>query len=136
MMTTIVESCKEFGLAVSENKAETMSMSVRGEQPKEEARDQAARKMYAQTHEFVGLESSIAENPNVIIEVSWRCRLSWWRIKRYRTGFYDPPSAPFELKIRMQIQIKVEVIDTLQHWSVTCTTLKLHYKSPSAGCCA
>ena len=102
MMGVIVVVGAEFGLTVSEDNTEIMSLRAKW-MPESTAifSVEASSHVYNQTNEFVYLGGNVNQNDDLYIEVGRRIRNAWCNFRKYTLTLYDRPSAPLELKIRM-----------------------------------
>lgn len=124
MMAVIIEFCKEFGLNVSKKKTETMFMPARGEELDKlevsaagqehthiEQRGCAPWKLHHRETEPHHGGCNPALTPNIT---------SWCFTLQEGASYYDRPSVPLGLKIRM---LKADVIDTFLYGCIAWTTL-------------
>ena len=104
MMGVMEVMCAAFGLTASKAKTEIMCLRAKG-MPESTATFsvEAADQVYNQTNEYVYLEGSINQNPDLSIEVDRRVRNAWCSFRKYTLELYDRPSAPLELKIRDEV---------------------------------
>ena len=125
MMGVIVVVCAAFGLIVSEAKTEIMCLRATG-MPESTATFsvEAAGQVCNQTNEFVYLGGNVNHNGHLSIEVDRRVRNAWCSFRKYTLELYDRPSAPLELKIRMQ---RAEVLETMLYGCVTWSPRACHY---------
>lgn len=130
MMTIAVDVCGEFGLTVSEAKAETMCMRS------EEYGDvrfeiNGASKIHKQTNKVVYLGECIRSIPDLFVEIVRRTQRAWAFYRKYGLHFYDQRSADLKLKDWM---LKVEVVLTLLYRSVSWMPpkiTKIYYAEPT-----
>ena len=105
----VSQSPERLGLIISEAKTEIKCLSTKG-MPESTAifSVEAAGQMYHQTNEFVYLGGNVNLNADLSPEVDRRIRNAWCTFRKYTLEFYDRPSAPLELKIRM---LRVEALE-------------------------
>ena len=124
MMATLVDVLGAFGLTVSEEKPETMSLSI----PHAPAKPIAFTTMgqqYRQTTSFVYLRVAITESSRLSVEIDCWIRAGWMSFNRYWAELYDRPTASLDLKTRM---VKSEVVEALQYGCAAWTPLKVDYQ--------
>ena len=124
MMEVIVEVCRAFALTVSAKKTEAMCMPP-PRAPRMMMRIEAAGKIYKQVQFFTCLGGAVTETPDMSVEIAWRTRACWMRIKRYLREFYGQLKVALSLKTQM---VKAEAIKALLHGCSTTWTLRQeHY---------
>ena len=99
MMTIIVEVFREFGLTMSERKAEILVMRLKKEKqppllPPPPLIIEAAGQRYAQTTEFRYLGGLVIEQGDLTREINHKSKTTWACFKRYKTELFDRPGSP------------------------------------------
>ena len=100
IMEVVAEDCRAFASTVSAKKTETMCMPPR-RTPRTMVQVEAAGKTYKQVQSFTYLGGTVAEVPDMSVEIARRTRACWMRIRRYLRELYDQPKVALSLKTRM-----------------------------------
>ena len=83
MMEVVVEVCRAFASTVSAKKTETMCMPP-PRTSRTMVRVEAAGQTYKQVQSFTYLGGTVAETPDMSVEIARRTRACWIHIRRYR----------------------------------------------------
>ena len=88
IMKVIVEVCRDFALAMSVKKTETMCMPP-PRKPRTMVRVETAGQIYKLVQSFTYLEGAVTEILGMSVEIARRTRACRMRIRWYRGELYD-----------------------------------------------
>ena len=92
--------------------------------PRTMARIEAAGQIYKQVQSFTYLGGAVTETQDMSVEIAWRTRASWMRIRRYSRELYGQPKVALSLKTRI---VKADAIEALLYGCSTWTLRQEHY---------
>ena len=81
-------------------------------------RVEASGEIYKQVQFFTYLGGALTETMDMSVEIAWRTRACWIRIRRYLRKLYDQPKVSLSLKTRMA---KAEAMEALLYGCSTWT---------------
>ena len=123
MMEVIVEVCRAFALTVSAKKTDTMCMPP-PRTPRTMVRIEAAEQIYKQVQSFTYLGGTVAETPDMSVEIARRTRACWMHIRRYSRELYGQPKVALSLETRM---VNAEAIEAFLYGCSTWALRQEHY---------
>ena len=126
MMDVIVVACQEFGLTVSEKKAQAMHLWSHPNTASNALRIEAAGQQYKQTTKFVYLRGAISESADLDTEIKRRMGAAWASVRKYSSQLYDRRNARLSLKIRL---FKAEVVEAMLYGRATWTMRSQDFSS-------
>ena len=124
MMQSIVSSCAQFGLMVSEQKTETMHLRVRDEN-RSQMFIEAAGQQYVQTDKFKYLGGIVQDDADITFELRSRRQRAGFKLKRFCKEAFHPRTG-ISLKTKMSL-LKSEVTEALLYGCETWTLNRNHF---------
>ena len=127
----IVEMFGAFGLAVSEEKTETLLMRApekqrkKGGSPPPPLVIEPARQKFAQTAQFRYLGDLVNEDGELTQEINHRSRAAWACIRRFSRELFNWLRASHRLKVRL---LRVEAMWALLYGCMTWAPRRDHYR--------